>query len=240
MLKLLFRLIAFLIFFCTVSAAIVVLALSALGWINLDRYFPSLPDAPQIDTTALPGDPFARFSVPSELRPGEAVALGGYVKRQPLFNDVPLPQQLSTEPRIVGANVLLAIIMMLVFGSTSSILSNMLRDEEPRIQAWLRWLGMRDLFTWIRSVTGWTLSRGVRRGCLTLPLVVLIFAIYGIIFAFLEEGTSIFSREGVFLAITLAFSVGLVSFAGDIARRIVARWWHEKSWFSLYPVNLAL
>lgn len=235
-LKLLLRLIGFLIFFCTVSTVIVALALHGLDWITI----PGLPDAPPIDTGTIPGDPFGRFSVPPELRPGTSVPLRGLVQPRPLFTEVPVPQQLSTEPRVIGANALLAILMMLVFGTTSSILSNMLRDEEPRIQAWLRWLGVQKLFGWMQSLGSWTLSRGVRRGCLTLPLVVLIFALYGIIFAYLEEGTSIFTRDGIFLAITLAFSVGLVSFAGDIARRIVARWWRRESWFSLYPVNLAL
>ncbi len=238
--KLLLRLIGFLIFFCTLSSLTAVLALWVLGWVDLNQYIPSLPAAPPIDTGGIPGDPFGRFTIPADMRPGDSVLVGGFVNRQPLFSEVPVPQQLSTEPRVIGANALLAIFMMLIFGTTSSMLSNMLRDEEPRIQAWLRWMGVRDLAGWMKSIGGWTLSRGVRRGCLTLPLVALIFAIYGIIFAYLQEGTSIFSREGIFLAMTLAFSVGLVSFSGDIARRIVARWWRQKSWFSLYPVNLLM
>ncbi|MEJ2151058.1 MAG: hypothetical protein P8Z40_16525, partial [Chloroflexota bacterium] len=84
----------------------------------------------------------------------------------------------------------------------------------------------------------WGTSRGVRRGCLTLPLIVAIIALYGILFAFLQAGTSIFSRDGVFLAMTMAVSVGLVSFAGDVARRFLGRLWHTRSSFNLYPVNL--
>src|SRR5690606_39768126 len=61
-----------------------------------------------------------------------------------------------------------------------------------------------------------------------------------LIFAFLEEGTSILTREGAFLAVMMAFTVGLVSFSGDIARRIAGRIWHSDSRFQLYPINLGI
>ncbi len=240
MIKLILRLVGFVIFACVFLTVAAFVLLSATGWINARAIFPGLPEPPPIDTSRLPGDPFGRFEIPQEIRPGEAVPLRGRVLPRPLFAEVPVPGQLSTDPRVVGGNLLLAILMALIFGATSSILGNMLRDEEPRIQAWLRALGITGLVGWVKGLFGWTLSRGVRRGCLTLPLVVLIFALYGVIFAFLERGTSIFSREGAFLAITLAFSVGLVSFAGDIARRLVAWLYREKSSFSLYPVNLVI
>ena len=49
---------------------------------------------------------------------------------------------------------------------------------------------------------------------------------------------AIFSRDGAFLAVTMAFSVGLVSFGGDIARRIAGRLWRADSRFNIYPINL--
>ncbi len=240
MLKLVVRLVAFLIFFCITATLIVFILLASLGWIDAQRLFPGLPEPPAIDTGKIPGDPFGGLEIPADLRPGEIVPLRGQVRPFPLFAAVPLLRQLSTDPRVIGTNLFLAIIMALVFGATSSILSNMLRDEEPRVQAWLHAFGITGLVRRLSGMASWTLGRGVRRGCLTLPLVLLIFALYGVIFAFLERGTSIFSREGVLLAVTLAFSVGLVSSAGDIARRIVAALWREPSHFSLYPVNLAV
>jgi hypothetical protein len=114
----------------------------------------------------------------------------------------------------------------------------MLRDEEPRIQAWLKAVGIQKLVAWVGKAFSWTLGGRVKQGCLSLPLVALIIALYGIIFATLERGTSILSREGIFLAVAMAFSVGLVSFSGDIARRVLARLWREKSRFNLYPANL--
>jgi hypothetical protein len=240
MFKLAFRLAVFALLILFTGSAAIFVALASLGWIDVQRLFPGLPDPPTIQSEEIPGDPFGGFSVPDDLRPGDSVPLRGQVEPQEMLQEVPVPQQISTEPKVIGANFSLAIIMMLVFGAASSVLSNMLRDEEPRIQHWLRAAGVTNLFTWMRGVFGWTFTRGIQRGCLTLPLVIIIFAIYGIIFAFLEEGSSIFSREGALLAVTLAFSVGLVSFAGDIARRIAARLWREKSSFNIYPINLLL
>jgi hypothetical protein len=154
---------------------------------------------------------------------------------------IPAPQQLSSDPRVIGTNIFLAILMALIFGAMSTALGNMLRDEEPRIREWLKALGIERLFSWVKGAFQWSLGHlAIRRGCLTLPLVLVIFALYGILFAFLEEGTSIFSREGIILAVTLAFTVGLVSFGGDIARRFMAWLWHKKSRFNLYPANLMI
>lgn len=240
MFKLALRLIGAAIMLLLMGGTAAFIALAGLGWINVQSLFPGLPDPPPISTERIPGDPFGRVEIPDDLRPGDSIPLQGQVERQDLFEEVPVPQQISTDPVVVGTNFSLAAIMMLVFGTTSSVLSNMLRDEEPRIQRWLRAAGITKLVKGTTGAATWTLSRGIRRGCLTLPLVVLIFAAYGIIFAFLEEGTSIFTRQGALLAVTLAFSVGLVSFAGDIARRLAARLWRERSHFNIYPINLLL
>src|SRR5688572_15472831 len=196
MFKLVFRLITFAIFLFVFGSAAIFIALAGLGWINVQAMFPGLPDPPRIQTERIPGDPFGDFDVPDNLSPGQSVPLQGQVQRQEMLSEVPVPQQISTDPVVVGTNFSLAVIMMLVFGITSSVLSNMLRDEEPRIQRWLRAAGITGLVKGATSTFSWTLSRGIRRGCLTMPLVLIIFAAYGIIFAFLDEGLSIFSRQG--------------------------------------------
>ncbi|GAB4482860.1 MAG: hypothetical protein Kow00124_31990 [Anaerolineae bacterium] len=241
--KLVGRIVGFFIFlavFC--SATLVILAVSS-GLIDPWQMFPGLPRPPQIaiDTgdIPIPAPQLPEIDIPDALK-GEVVLLGDQVQRRPLMTRIPAPQQLSTEPRVIGANFSLAILMALIFGACTTVLGNMLRDEEPRIQAWLKAFGVDRLLPGIGKFFQWTASRGVKRGCLTLPFVALIFALYGIIFAFLEKGTSILSREGAFLAVTMAFSVGLVSFSGDIARRIMGRLWRTGSEFHVYPANLLI
>lgn len=224
---------------------VIILAISA-GLLDPYQMFPNLPRPPEIDTSELPvpvpevGPPdILGFKIPEAMKPQNPVVLETRVTRRPLLRSVPAPQQLSSQGRVIGTNVLLAIVMALIFGITSSVLGNMLRDEEPRIRAWLAWVGIDRLVGWLGRVFQWSLGKAkIRRGCLTLPLIVLIFALYGIIFAFLEEGTSLFTPDGAFLAVTMAFSVGLVSFGGDIARRIAGRLWRADSRFNIYPINL--
>src|SRR5438046_2045856 len=151
MIKLFFRLIAFGIFVFLFGSAVIFIALASLGWIDIHQMIPGLPPAPQIQTQKIPGDPFGQITVPANLRPGQSVPLKGQVQPQPLLSKVPVPQQISTEPKVVGANFSLAVIMMLVFGITSNVLTNMLRDEEPRIQKWLRAAGITKL---VKGATG--------------------------------------------------------------------------------------
>lgn len=246
--KLITRLIGFVVFlFACVLVGVFVVALS-IGWIDVKEVFPNLPEPPEIDTKGLPaidsplpvqpgGEP---GELPGVLQPGEEVLLSDRVKRRPLVARIPAPQQMVTAPQVITANLFLAILMALIFGATSTVLGNMLRDEEPRITAWLQALGIHKLTAWIGHVFQWTLGGKIRQGCLSLPIIVVIIALYGIIFAFLERGTSIFSRDGAFLAVAMAFSVGVVSFSGDIARRIMAWLWRKKSRFNLYPANLVV
>ncbi len=243
--KLTGRLIGFIAFFLVFSCVAVLVILVATGAVDPYEVFPGLPEPPSIDTGQYPlpdpNLPLPDYEIPNPFQTGEYVNLSEQVQRRPLVAQIPAPQQIATAPQVVGANLFLAILMAIIFGLASAELSNILRDEEDRIQAWLRAIGIDKLVAWIGRVTQWGLNRtAVKRGCLTLPLVVLILALYGAIFAFLEEGTSIFSLEGALLALLMAGTVGLVSFSGDFARRIASRLWKAKSKFNFYPANLLL
>lgn len=222
-----------LIFVC---AAGVVLALST-GLI-------ALPEAPRIPVEeGLQGEGFGSIEgieptdFLGQLLTSETGTLEERVEPRRLFSRVPTPFDLSVDPKVIGANVGLAILMALVFGVCTNMLNNILRDEETTIRGWLDAIGIFKLFP---KSAAWLARRAIPRGCLTLPLIALIFALYGIIFAFLEEGTSILDRRGIFLAVTMAFSVGLISIAGDVSRRLVARFWRIPTTFGVYPANLLL
>lgn len=169
--------------------------------------------------------------------PGEVVTLGDQVAARPLLSNVPAPSELSTEQPVISANVFLAIIMALLFGFVTTVLGNMLRDEEETIRAFLEAIG---IFKLLPKGAAWWSRRSITRTFFTLPLIVFIFALYGILFALLEKGTQILSQSGAFLAVTLAFSVGMVSMAGDFSQRFVAWLWREDSHFRIYPANLLI
>lgn len=235
-------LIAFLVVFACVVVAVIVLGTAGEDGPAFLSGLIERQDIGAIDFAAPEAIPnLPRLDVLGELAPGDRVYLVDRVSRRPLVANIPAPQQVVTAPRVVGANAFYAILMALIFGVVSTVLGNMIRDEEPRLRAWLRALGIERAFDWLGKAFRWTAGKAaVRRGCLTMPLVVVIFALYGIIFAFLEEGTLLLSRSGALLAVMMAASSGLVSFGGDIARRIAGRMWHTDSRFRLYPANLGV
>jgi hypothetical protein len=205
-----------------VMVAIVVLATGGLGsrdLINLPKELRQTPTSNQ-----------------TQPLPEPEVRLDEVVQKRPALENVPFPSEVSTDPEVVGTNATLAIILAIIFGIVSNTLNNLLRDNEETIRGWFRVPILGPFF----RMFGWGASQGVQRGCLTLPIIVLIFALYGIIFAFLEGGLNILTPEGMQLALVMAMSVGLISLAGDVAQRQVARFWRGAAHYGVYPANLFL
>ncbi|WP_119072355.1 hypothetical protein [Aggregatilinea lenta] len=162
--------------------------------------------------------------------------LGQVVERRPLFEEVPLPSELSRDEDVVATNVGLAILLAIIFGIITTTLGNIVREEEATFRRWFSVPGLRELL----SALDWSAHRSVRSGCLALPAIAAVFLLYGVIFAFLENGTDVFSTDGAQLVAVMALSVGLISLAGDFAQRQVALLWRRTSRFGLYPANLLI
>jgi hypothetical protein len=162
--------------------------------------------------------------------------LNEVVERREVFATVPLPSQVSTEPPVIATNLGITALLAILFGLISTMLNNLLREKEDRLEAWLSVFYLDRLWRLFRFGT----HRGIQRGCLTMPVIILVFALYGIIFAYVEEGLNIFKPEDLQLAIVLAITVTLVSLSGDVAQRQVARFWRKTSTFGIYPANLIL
>jgi hypothetical protein len=158
------------------------------------------------------------------------------VERRPLLEEVPLPSELSRDQDVIATNVGLAILLAIVFGIITTTLGNIIREEEATFRRWFSIPGLRNFF----NAMDWSATRSVRSGCLTLPMIALVFLLYGIIFALLEDGTDLLSADGVQLVVVMALSVGLISLAGDFAQRQIALLWRRTSRFGLYPANLFL
>ncbi len=180
-----------------------------------------LPVPTPIGPPAVPGT----INVPAEQIHGPA-PLNSVVPKRPLFKNIPLPQEISPRAEVIATDLFLALLLVVALGSVTAVLNNLNRRHEATFRRLRpRWLVREYRHT-------------VRRGCLGLPIILIIFAFYGIIFAFLEAGTAITSPAGIQLALVLAVSVGLVSLGGDFARRWVARLWPGRANFGLYPANL--
>jgi hypothetical protein len=162
--------------------------------------------------------------------------LNSVLAKRPLFQNVPLPQEISYQREVVGTNLVLSMLLVLALGVIGAMLNQVKRNHEATFAGWVEQLQLGWL---VRIINGGS-KFVVRRGCLSLPIIVLMFALYGIIFAFLEPGTNIFGPDGIQLALVMAVSVGLVSLGGEIAQGIVSTFWKRTSRYGLYPANLLL
>jgi hypothetical protein len=147
---------------------------------------------------------------------------------------VPTPLDISTDPKVIGANLLLAAIAMILFTIASEILNRTLAKNEAFLQRLLRplkWL--RDLAE--RTSIGKRLGRPVWFELLKLILVTLI---YGFVFSLLDPSWKPFSLTGVYLFVMMAITYGIVGLADDIAQWVAARHWKLASSLTVRPGNL--
>ncbi len=172
-------------------------------------------------------------NIPAGNRIDAEISLNEAVERQPIFETIPLPSEISTDPPVVGTNMTLTAILAVLFGLISTMLNNLLREKEQRLEQWMAVFYLDKLWGIFRTSTGMS----VQRGCLGTPILLMVFAVYGIIFAYVQEGQNIFDPQGTQLAVVLAMAVTLVSLAGDVAQRQIAWVWGKTATYGIYPMN---
>lgn len=205
-----------------VMVAVVVIATDGLGSADLVNL--PVVDTPQTTPGTTP-----------QVEPPPA-SLNETVERRPIFETVPLPSEISTEAPVIGTNLGLTALLAILFGILSTMLNNLLRQKEERLQAWLSLLGLGWVWRLFKAGGG----QSVHKGCLGLPIVVLVFALYGIVFAFVEQGFDLFTAVDIQLAIVMAMCGAMVSLTGDFTQRQVARIWRKTTSYAIYPANLTI
>lgn len=171
---------------------------------------------------------------------------------------VPLPTELSKDPGVIGTNVGLTLLLALVFGFTSTLFNNTLKDNHERVAKAFsplaqggRALGtalgppLRRFGNWIRAFT--FRSELVRRVSARLPegagrwlrpLAVVFLA--ALIYCFLDP-TFGFSGHGASLFFSLAISAGLVTFAFEGTQALVSsRSYGIPAAVKLFPAAIAI
>jgi hypothetical protein len=153
-----------------------------------------------------------------------------------LTTHIPTPTDISTDPAVVGTNLLLAALAMLAFVVASEVLDNTLAEHEALLQRVVRparWLARAQRR--LDAVLSTRLGTGRRLDRVRLAGIV---AIYGLVFSFLEPGWRPFSVTGFYLFLALATACGLVGLSGDIAKRAAARRQQIPTSLELRPANL--
>lgn len=205
-----------------------------------------------LSTGGLGGSDVVKVNLPIEIRrpqvgvgAGEPVEeigtarVNDVVEKRKLFENVPLPSEISKETPVIVTNFSLAVIFAILFGILTTIINNLIRDKEHELQAWISYFYLDRIFLPLKAAQ-FLADQDVQRGCLNAPIIVFIFAAYGVIFALLEPGVNLLTPAGIQLAIVLALSIGLISLAGDVAQRRVAWIWRKTARFGVYPANLAI
>ena len=126
------------------------------------------------------------------------VASTGYRPTGPLVptitTNIPTPADISTDPPVVGANLLLAAAAMIAFTIALELLNRTLADAEPFLR---RRVGPLSRLDRIRARVDAVLARRAGHGRLADALRVLgIAAFYGLVFALLDPTWQPFSVDG--------------------------------------------
>ena len=182
------------------------------------------------------GDPVARNPWT-----GEAGApAAGFREPGPLVPTVttyiPTPRDISTDPPVVGANLLLAALVMLLFTIAGELLNRTLAENEDAFARQGGPLaGLRRLRGRFDAALARRLGHGRRLAALQLAGIA---AIYGLVFSLLDQTWDPFSVTGVWLFLSMAIAFGVVGIADDLACWSVARRWGVASDLDLRPGNL--
>jgi len=194
-----------------------------------------------------PGDPIADAVdlarlADRRLAGALGLSIGGFrppgVLVPDLTTHIPTVTDVSTDPAVIGANLLLAALAMVAFVVASEVLDRTLAAHEAHLQRAMlpaRWLGRVQRRMDAALTTRW--RGGPWPDRLRLAGIV---AIYGLIFSFLQPGWRPFSVTGLFLFLAMALAFGVVGLSSGIAKWAVARRLQVPAGLALRPANLLL
>jgi alpha-tubulin suppressor-like RCC1 family protein len=183
------------------------------------------------------GDPVARNPWTGETGP---TANEGFREPGPLVPTlttyIPTPRDVSTDPPVVGANLLLAAFVMILFTIAGELLNRTLAENEDAMAARGGALGrLRRARARFDGALERRLGHGRRLAAVQLAGIA---AIYGLVFSLLDRTWDPLSITGLWLFLSMAVAFGLVGIADDLACWSVARRWGIASDLDLRPGNL--
>lgn len=152
---------------------------------------------------------------------------------------IPTPLDISTDPSVIGANILLAIVLMLPFAVAVNSFSQIISDNEESLMRWfppLAWLGK------IRSRPHVQVEQGTkqRQNLLDALSLVGVAVFYGIVFSLLDETWQPLTAQGLVLLGSMTFSCGIIGFLGDILQWRALRKWQVPAEYKLRATSIFL
>jgi len=155
-----------------------------------------------------------------------------------LTTHIPTPLDVSTQPRVIGANLLLAALLMLLFAAAAELFTRSLADREGSLRqklSGLPWLQqLRGRLQALRSGTGRRLP------LVGAPRAVAVILFYGLVFSLLDRTWKPFSTQGLVLFGSMTVAYGLVGLLGDVRSWRAIRRWGLSADLNLRPTNVLL
>ena len=152
---------------------------------------------------------------------------------------IPTPADISTDPPVVGANLLFAALAMIAFTIATELLNRRLGQVEPLLARRLRPIGQLDQARarLDAALIGRFDGAGHARRANAMRILG-IAAFYGIVFALLDPTWNPLSVTGLWLVLIMAVAFGLIGLSGDIAAWAAGRRWGVASELALKPGSL--
>ena len=151
---------------------------------------------------------------------------------------IPTPLDISTDPAVIGTNVLLAILLMLPFAVAVEFFSQTLSENEENLIKWI------PPFAWIKSLQSRSKERaidGSLRQNLSDGFSLLGVALfYGIVFSLLDETWRPFSAQGLVLLGSMTFSCGIIGTLDVILQWRALRKWKIPAEYNVQPTSIFL
>lgn len=167
---------------------------------------------------------------------------GGFRAPGPLASElttyIPTPLDVSTDPGVIGTNLLFAALAMIAFTSASGLLTRLLGENQGEVAKRLRvvrWVSAAQQR--LGSALGARLTRPSLGGLIKLVGLILF---YGLVFSLLDRSWSPFSLAGLWLFGSMTIAYGLVGIAADIVQWFAARRWGLPAELTLRPTGVLL
>jgi len=152
---------------------------------------------------------------------------------------IPTPLDISTEPAVVGTNLMLAALMMLPFAVAAEYFTGTLSEHEATLRRIFRpvaWIGGRQRR--LGKLAGTRL--GYRLALIDIIKLLGVMFFYGLVFSLLDPTWHPLSLKGVILFVSMIVAYGLVGIASDVLKWRAIRRWGLPADLSVRPTSIVL
>jgi WD40 repeat protein/uncharacterized membrane protein YdcZ (DUF606 family) len=158
---------------------------------------------------------------------------------------IPTPLDISTQPAVLGTNLLLAAITMLPFAVAAGFFTRTLSENEEVLKRKMRKMRKMRLVAWfinlkerIESIVGTKVGRHHVVRNIAQLLGVILF--YGLVFSLLDRTWNPFSLTGLVLFLNMTIAYGIVGIADDIMQWRALKKWGVPADLSVRPTNVLI